>query len=353
MDEKDTHKLLTQALRFNSDFLFLLGQKRHRILPTLRHGLVQQPMRDIYWKRECGAFQVFDDKMTNSLEPEDYARFNHWQEYDDEGEQCVGLNYMVYEEHEGEMVQTGEQRIVNPEPNDLLYAGKWCYLESHPDVISREETYLRSAKAVANNSFPDVLKKFPQYQLFRDCISAQKPPITLHDDLTGSDDDHWLFDMACLRILAGGMEMYFDPLRANEKPDFISDPIAMAVEAGLGRLNTPSKRTILAAKKLIRNIQEDGHTMDDIDAIQKIAKGESYISVRRTSPIKAMVREMSLLGKDLLNTQNGHKNRFPASAIQHAVSLVGDEISKQGITKHQALYDDSDDSGLTGSISWL
>jgi hypothetical protein len=353
MDEKDKQKLLTQALRFNSDFCYLLSQQGRRILPRLTQGIVQQPRRDIYWKKECGTFQVIDEKTTWSLEPHNDTRFYHWQDYDNEGERYVGLNYKVYEECEGEMVEIGEQRAVHPEPSCLLYAGEWCYLESHPDVIVGEEFYARSVKAVAKNTFPEALKKIPQYQLFRHCISIQKPPITLHDDLAGSDDDRWLFEMACLRILAGGMEMYFDPLRTNEKTDFLSDPTAMALEAELGRLNIPSQKTILAAKKLIRNIQEDGHTSDDLDAIQKIAKGESYISVRRTSPIKAMVREMSLLGKDLLNIQNGHKNRFPASAIQQAVTLVGDEISKQGIAKHQALYDDSDGSGLTKGRSWL
>jgi O-acetyl-ADP-ribose deacetylase (regulator of RNase III) len=75
--------------------------------------------------------------------------------------------------------------------------------------------------------------------------------------------------------------------------------------------------------------------------IHKAAGPKLEAAAKRTVPVKAMVREMSLLSKLLLNTANGIKDRFPPSAIQHALSIMDDQTSKAQISKYQALYDDT------------
>jgi hypothetical protein len=102
-------------------------------------------------------------------------------------------------------------------------------------------------------------------------------------------------------------------------------------------LHKPSDKTISAAKRLLRNMEPDGGMLDDLEAVEKIAKGAPFTSVKKTSPIKAMVREICLLSKHLLNTQNRQKNRFPVSAIQHAFNLIGEEKSKTTIQNYQVL----------------
>ena len=124
--------------------------------------------------------------------------------------------------------------------------------------------------------------------------------------------------------------MYLDPLNMDvpqfSHPSKLNDdykgPTKIAVEAKLGTLVYPSEKTVSAAKRLIRNIKEDGGAV--VPSLEKTAKGEPYRAAKRTVPVKAMVREISLLSKLLLNTANGIKDRFPPSAIQHALSIMED-----------------------------
>ena len=84
--------------------------------------------------------------------------------------------------------------------------------------------------------------------------------------------------------------------------------------------------------------------------MEVIARGEPFASEKRTVPIRALIREMTLLSRILLNTLNGKKDRFPMSAIQHALNLMDDQPSNTLISKYQALYDDSADEPMTKTI---
>lgn len=159
--------------------------------------------------------------------------------------------------------------------------------------------------------------------------------------------------MACLRVLAGGIDLYLDPLRMDlprfgypsELDDDYKDPTKIALEAKLGTLVYPSEKTVSAAKRLIRNIKEDGGTV--VPNLEKTAKGEPYRAAKRTVPVKAMVREISLLSKLLLNTANGIKVRFPPAAITCALNILDNQTSKTQISKYQALYDDTKEVPLS------
>jgi len=303
MEEVDKQKLLTQARKFNEDFDSLVDQLNARLLKKIRQGIIQPPRSYYYWEKKIG-----------------------------------------------ELYWYGENQMPEPDPKSLLYVGDWCYLENHPDVIEFERLYFRAAKCLRNNPFESTLQNSPDYQLYKSAIASQK--VCLHDDLRGSHDDTGLLHMACLRVLAGGIAMYLDPLYLNrprfQSPMFIDyDPTEMALEVGLGKLVYPSDKTISAAKRLIRNIERDGGTLYGLGRVEQTAKGEPFTSAKRTVPVKAMVREMTLLSTLLLNTYNGKRNRFPMSAIQHALNLVNDQTSKTQIAKYQALYDDSDEEPLS------
>jgi hypothetical protein len=157
--------------------------------------------------------------------------------------------------------------------------------------------------------------------------------------------------LVSLRVLAGGIAAYLDPLYlirpSHHYPIDLSDqsPTIMAEKAEIGKLAYPSDKTISAAKRLIRNIKEDEGIVDP--SIEAIARGEPFASKKRTVPMKALIREMTLLSRILLNTSNGKKDRFPMSAIQCALSLMDKHPSKNQIAKYQAIYDDSEDEPIT------
>ena len=236
-----------------------------------------------------------------------------------------------------------------PDSKSLLYVGEWCYLGNHPDVMSIERLLSRAAERLRNNPFENILKNNPDYKSFKDSIASQK--VSLHEDLKGSHDDVGLLRIASLRVLAGGIAAYLDPLYlkrpSHHYPIDLSDhsPTMMAEKAEIGKLVYPSDKTISAAKRLIRNIKEEEGEVDP--SIEAIARGEPFASEKRTVPMKALIREMTLLSRILLNTSNGKKNRFPMSAIQCALNLMDERPSNTLISKYQALYNDSEDEPMT------
>ena len=302
MEQQNTQELLAQARAFNEDFDTLLYHLKARILPTLRLGKAQKPRKFDYWEKDKGEF--------------------HWY---------------------------GEEQMPRPDSKSLLYVGEWCYLVNNPDVIKNERLFSRAAKRLRNNPFENILKNNPDYRSFKDSIASQK--VCLHEDLKGSHDDVGVLRIASLRVLAGGIAAYLDPLYlkrpSHHYPIDLSDhsPTMMAEKAEIGKLVYPSDKTISAAKRLIRNIKEEEGEVDP--SIEAIARGEPFASEKRAVPMKALIREMTLLSRILLNTSNGKKNRFPMSAIQSALNLMDERPSNTLISKYQALYDDSLDEPIT------
>lgn len=305
MESIDTHELLIQAREFSSDLDEVVQSLHRRLLPIAKQGVPQQPISYVYWYKESG-----------------YQNTAMWPDYADD-----------------------------PDPKNQLYVGEWCYLKSHPNVICSEVYYSERCQVLRNNRFETTLKRFADYKEFKFATAQQR--VSLHDDLKGSHDDIGLLRMACLRVLAGGIDLYLDPLRMDlprfgypsELDDDYKDPTKIALEAKLGTLVYPSEKTVSAAKRLIRNIKEDGGTV--VPNLEKTAKGEPYRAAKRTVPVKAMVREISLLSKLLLNTANGIKDRFPPAAITCALNILDNQTSKTQISKYQALYDDTKEVPLS------
>ena len=306
MESMDTDELLIQAREFSSDFDAVVRSLQRRLLPIAKQRVPQQPISYVYWYKESG-----------------YQNIAMWPDDMDD-----------------------------PDPKDQLYVGEWCYLKSHSDIAHSEAYYSERCQVLRNNPFENTLKRFADYKEFKFATARQR--VSLHDDLKGSHDGTGLLRMACLRVLAGGIEMYLDPLYMDWPPNLhpinivnepYHDQTELAVEAKLGTLVYPSEKTISAAKRLIRNINKDGGAVDS--SLKKTARGKPFRAAKRTVPVKAMVREMTLLSKRVLNTYNGIRNRFPASAIQCALNLFDNQTSKAQISKYQALYDDTKEEPLS------
>tara|TARA_A100001015_G_scaffold23982_1_gene27125 strand:- start:2117 stop:2917 length:801 start_codon:yes stop_codon:yes gene_type:complete len=199
----------------------------------------------------------------------------------------------------------------------------------------------KSLELLVDHQFERTLDRFPAYQGFKDKVHR----VSLNESFQGVHDDDLLLKIFMLRIIAGALEMHSDPLRAKAELHVAGQ--RKAVDAQLGTLIKPDKKTIATAKRLIRYIKESGAKIDWMRNLEAVASGEAFPTIKKTSPIKALVREISLLSKMLLNTSNAHADRFPISAIQHILELVNEDISDEGIRLYQEQFDHSDDNYLS------
>ena len=347
MIETDQRKLISLACSFNSNFNQFLASHDSRILPKLKTGIVQQPIDNIYWQKDCGAFKTSGDSLW-SLEEESSSTFLPTDYYDDEGNHKIGMAYVHYQENEGEILPTGVPMPVIPRKECLMYIGEWSYLESHLDVKQTEEWYWNSIGRLTDHLFESAVTKHLNYKFLLKSVEREK--VGLNDSFNYSHDDEWLLKLFILKVTSGALEMYFDPLREQATTHLASR--RKALDANLGTLFTPSKSTATTASRLITKIKEDLRVVDIeeiavIAQLEKLAARESYRRVKKTAPLRALVREVSALSQILLDTSNAQKNRFPPSGIQNILGLIDAEASKTTIKKYQSLYDDSHEQYLS------
>ena len=333
--------LISLACSFNSRFKQFLASHDSRILLKLKTGIVQQPIDNIYWQKECGAFEA-----KNLCGREDDAL----DVVSLEGEGLKPNCYATggYEENSGKFShdlwvteKSGRNYTVKPRPQCLMYVGEWSYLETNKDVQEKECWYWNSIEHLKNHAFESALHNNPIYNLFSNKVSR----VHLHECFQGSHDDEWLLKIFLLRVIAGALDMYSDPLKENSEPHF--QRRRQALDAGLGTLISPNESTAKAAKRLIKHIETSGAEIDWMDKLEDVADRKPYSTTNKTSPLKALVRETALLSKVLLNTSNSHAGRFPTSAIQNILEFVDDDVTDESIRRYQEQYDHSDEKYLS------
>ena len=344
MTESIKDNLTTFACRFNNDFKQFLASHDSRILPKLKSGIVQQPIDNIYWQKECGAFEAKNmwgrrDGALDVISLEGEGLKSNCFATGEYEENSGKYSHDLYVEEE-----SGLTNIVQPRPECLMYVGQWSYLERHPHVKQKEHWYWNTIKSLKDSSFESALSSHPAYRFFMQNVDR----VNLHDSLKGSHDDEWLLRICLLRVVAGAIEMYDNPLRE----DMRIEKQQQALDANLGKLLIPDQRTAKAASRLIENIHRSGASISWMSQLQDIANRKPYSLVNSIEPKMALVREVSLLSKMLLNTSNGHKGRFPTSAIQNILEFINEEMSDSGIQYHLERYEDSDEKPLSsGHIS--
>ena len=347
MIETEQRKLISLACSFNNDFNQFLASHDSRILPKLKAGIVQQPIDNIYWQKECGCFNDSQGDLRSEDRADYVSDSPDWMEvssYDINGKYRCGISYAEKVEKDRKFFNTGRYMPVKPRPECLMYIGEWSYLETHPDVKQKEHWYWNTIKSLTDSSFESALSSHPAYPFFIQNVGR----VNLHDSLKGSHDDEWLLRVCLLRLVAGAIEMYDNPLRE----DMWSEKRQQALDANLGKLLVPDQRTSKAASRLIENIHRSGATINWMLQLQDIADRKPYPLVNSIEPKMALVREVSLLSKMLLNTSNGHKGRFPTTAIQNILEFINEEMSDSGIQYHLERYEDSDQKPLSsGHIS--
>ena len=220
-----------------------------------------------------------------------------------------------------------------------MYVGEWSYLERHSDVKQKEHWYWNTIKRLKDSSFESELSSHPAYSFFIQNVDR----VNLHDSFKGSHDDVWLLRVCLLRVVAGAIEIYDNPLRQDMQDEKKQE----ALDAKLGKLLVPDQRTANAASRLIENVQRVGAEIDWMAQLKDVAERKPYPLVNSTEPKMALVREVSLLSKILLNTSNGHKGRFPTTAIQNILEFINEEMSDSGIQYHLERYDDSNQQPLS------
>ena len=341
--DNDQHKeLISLACSFNDDFENFLASHDSRILPKLKTGIVQQPIDNIYWLKECGCFSDYDGDL-RSNDKADYVSnspdWMEWSAHDDAGKHRYGISYAEEIEEEGELVRTGRYIPVKPRPEYLMYVGEWSYLERHYDVKQGEQWYWSIIKRLTDHPFESALCNHPAYKIFAHNVDR----VNLHDSFKGSHDDDWLLKIFLLRVISGALEMHDNPLREEHW----LQKKQQALDANLGTLLVPDEATAKVARRLVDKIEGSGAEIDWMAKLKDVADRKPYPTINKTSPLKALVREISLLSKILLNTSNAHTGRFPISAVQNILELVDEEKTDEAIRQCQERYDDSDEKYLS------
>ena len=208
MIETEQRKLISLACSFNNDFKQFLASHDSRILPKLKTGIVQQPIDNVYWQKECGAFEA-----ENLWGRQDDALDVISLEGDDLKPNCFATG--GYEENSGQFShdlyvedELGWRCIVKPRPDCLMYVGEWSYLKTNKDVQNKERWYWNSIQHLTNHPFESALNNNPVYNLFSHNVSR----VHLHDYFQSSHDDEWLLKIFLLRVISGALDMYADPL---------------------------------------------------------------------------------------------------------------------------------------------
>jgi hypothetical protein len=154
-----------------------------------------------------------------------------------------------------------------------------------------------------------------------------------------------LLELATLRLIAGAILAYGDPLRDYHR----------ALESGVLEILTPSSKAQKAAKTLLEELKDQGlHLQTEHDALlDRIAFGEHPYSQpqlieNKKLSIKNLVREVSVLSKQLFIIENQKENRFPVKSIQRILDIVSSKASDRTIANHQSLFDDSKKLALSG-----
>lgn len=154
-----------------------------------------------------------------------------------------------------------------------------------------------------------------------------------------------LLELAVLRLIAGAIITYADPLRNYSS----------AVNAGIAKVLTPTHKAQKAAKTLLGELTTQklylGQEFES--SLEKIAFGENpnsepQLVVDKKLRVKNLVREVSLLSKQLFTIENNKENRFPVKSIQRILDIVGDNASPRTIANHQSLFDGTEKPALSG-----
>ena len=176
----------------------------------------------------------------------------------------------------------------------------------------------------------------------RELRSAQ---ITVKEKYQNQIPEARLLELATLRLIAGAILAYGDPLRDYNR----------ALESGVLEILTPSSKAQKAAKTLLEELKDQGlHLKSEHDALlDRIAFGEHPYSQpqlieNKKLSIKNLVREVSVLSKQLFIIENQKENRFPVKSIQRILDIVSSKASDRTIANHQSLFDDSKKLALSG-----
>ena len=353
MDSK--HELNRLACDFTARFNNYLSTRDTRLLPNIKND--SQPARsDYYWEKECGEYVAFSEGCFWSRESHNDFQISHWGT--ERPESSIGFSMAAYSADDLQY-----WRDPFPTYQNRLYLGQWSRLATHYDVEQGENIFARYLKELSDSPFEAYLTnkstnekafKRPYSHLLTNLKTAKT---SVNANLLNGETNEWLFKMAVFRVIAGAIEMFFNPMRNNMhdlgvfadifNSEVEQSEIDQSIDAGLGAFITPDEATRKVASRLINHIKKSGAEIDWMDKLQALSDGKPYETLRSEQKVKALVREISLLSRDYLDTSNKQAGRFPPSAILNILDLVDISRTSAAIKRHQQQYDEVTDEPLS------
>jgi hypothetical protein len=158
-----------------------------------------------------------------------------------------------------------------------------------------------------------------------------------------------VFELAAIRVMAGALVVYLDPLRF----------VRRGIEAGAVKAVKPNEKTRKAATALLTALDMQSLKINGGFRGELVRLGQGDVapfnpSIETTTDLrrKGLIREVCLLSKQIFKTSNGKPKRFPIGAIQSILAIIGDDaedVAERTIIYNQKLYDNSEEQPLTDS----
>tara|TARA_B100000795_G_C22678616_1_gene390837 strand:+ start:179 stop:817 length:639 start_codon:yes stop_codon:yes gene_type:complete len=208
---------------------------------------------------------------------------------------------------------------------DIYHLAKMCH-EYNKNFDTKSD--------LSNSRFEDYLKNSAPYRHIKQSLSSKNITLRTNDPsmYQSTDSDERRFELATLRIISGGIDLFHDPLSAG-----FFNPTA----AGAASIIAPNIATQNASKYLLKQLDKQslylgGYCMRQLE---RVAKGEQPFSIpqfseHKNAKIKMLVREVALLSKRLFIIKTDKAWRFPTQALLRIFDLVEVSVSEKTIQRH-------------------
>lgn len=199
---------------------------------------------------------------------------------------------------------------------------------------------------LSNSRLEDYLGKSAPYRHITTSLTSKN--ISLRKNLIytyrSTDSEERKFELATLRIIAGAVVVFCDPLAFGSRGS----------KAGLSNEMTPDLATQNASKNLLKHINNQNLGVGRLfkHHLERMAQGMAPMTIpnfseNKEAKIKMLVREVALLSKGLLIISNNKACRFPTQALLRIFDIVEVSVSEKTIQRHQKEYDDCEDIPLS------
>ena len=277
-------------------------------------GEILKPLSNHYWLKECGHFIEYDDKSIVQTPHDARSKISKHTESLRNGNERKF--FLILDDYGGGY---------EPEfcDTDLVYVGNYCRYYNLKEEYKNRKATGELTKLLIDSEFRRFVDKNDVLNSVRKNLT--KSTISLRASYSAHD-----FDLAVLRIIAGGALVYCDPQRFNIEN----------IQSGIFKPALPYKPLQKSAQKLLEKAEIQGLTIGAEEVLSRISHGAIpnkdspqlqpvTLSLKR----RVLIREVSSLSKRYFDIKNKGKNRVPLKVVENILFMLKDNSADARVLK--------------------